>query len=53
MSNQKPFEPTVGQGKESENTKEEMLKADSDFEKTKIYLNLIEFNLFIYFVKLI
>ena len=36
MSNQKPFEHTVGQGKESENTKEEMLKADNDFEKAQI-----------------
>ena len=36
MSNQQPFEHTLGQGKESKNTKEEMLKADSDFEKSKI-----------------
>ena len=32
MSKEKPFQHTVGQGKESENTEEEMLKANKEFE---------------------
>lgn len=32
MSKEKPFEHTVGQGKESGNTEEEMLKANKEFE---------------------
>jgi len=36
MSEEKLFEHTVGQGKESRKTKEEMLKAQEEFEKLKI-----------------
>ena len=36
MSKQKPFEHTVGQGKETGNTEEEVLKANEEFEKAQI-----------------
>ncbi len=36
MSKEKLFEHTIGQGKESENTEEEMLKAQEEFKKTQI-----------------
>ncbi len=36
MSKQKPFEHTLGQGKESENNEKEMLNADNEFKKSQI-----------------
>ena len=36
MSKEKLFEHTVGQGKESENAEEEMLKSQEEFKKTQI-----------------